>query len=129
MKTIRTKQNFPTHQRIFIYVAAVAAFCFLNCLVLQAQGSEIDYPYEDMGYFSFTNMPQPEASLMVKPWMLDFQTQDNPGVTQPGNTHEHEVNEQLHESICEVSPESDLNLDSWMVETETWDQPIFLADE
>jgi hypothetical protein len=58
MKTIRSKNALPSPLRLVIYLALIAAFCLLNCLIMnvrikgqalvEQEGRELPYmSYED----------------------------------------------------------------------------------
>jgi len=74
MKTSKTNKFYPNGKRIILYVTAVAAFCFLNCLALQARDYTSRYCYSDQAGIMVTNEPQNEALLQVQNWNFDFRT-------------------------------------------------------
>jgi len=42
MKTTRRKEVLPSPLRLIIYMALIAAICFLNCLILEAKSRSRD---------------------------------------------------------------------------------------
>ena len=74
MKTSKTNKSYPNGKKIIFYVTVVAAFCFLNCLALQARDYTSRYCYTDQAGITVTNERQTEALLQVQNWNFDFQT-------------------------------------------------------
>ena len=128
MKTKITAKTFPGVKKIALHAAVAAAFCLLNCLVLQAQEYEIRYPDSDLDYFKFTNEQEPEAALQYQPWMLNFHTQGIDNVIQPKIIQDQESVQPLEAPENEYTPEPELKVCTWMVDIETWYQTTISSD-
>jgi hypothetical protein len=73
MKTKDANRNSLSGKKLAIYVAAVAAFCFLNSLALQASDYVSD-PFSK-GHVEQTTIQDPQSSYHVRNWLNDFQYQ------------------------------------------------------
>ena len=68
MKTTTRKEALPSPLRLIIYMALIAAICFLNCLSLEAKSRPGDTVAK--GNFEIININLPVAQYSLPQWLI-----------------------------------------------------------
>ncbi len=68
MKTTTRKEALPSPLRLIIYLALIAAICFLNCLSLEAKSRPGDTVAK--GNFEIINVNLPVAQYSLPQWLI-----------------------------------------------------------
>ena len=126
MKTATTSKTFPNAKMITFYIATVMAFCMLNCLALKVLASDSRHTYADTDYQMSLIEEDPEASLQVHNWMLDFNLRDVEDVVRPGIILTQDMEKQLKILTNEHDPESALECENWMLDVNSWGKPAYI---